>query len=306
MENKNRGWIKLHRKLTEKGFYKKSQYVHLWIHLLLKANHKKKEFMFNNRIIVIKEGQLITGRKQLAKETGINESMVERILKMLEIEQQIEQQTDTKYRVITIVNWVEHQSRGQQNEQQVNSKRTADEQQVNTNKNDKKLENENNGNNILTATATEGYQDLEHHLMACWGNNGRSGYIVIHELLELGKKHGKDELYEAIRISATAGKEKCNARYVKGILENNKPKPGTATNKPVQQDANLFIAFFCKCGEHSFSFRRSELERNILTSYTCPKCTNKTPVKDILAKAEASGINRADFIDYRVENDTKT
>lgn len=33
------GWIKLYRNLKNKGFYKKSEHVHLWIHLLMKANH---------------------------------------------------------------------------------------------------------------------------------------------------------------------------------------------------------------------------------------------------------------------------
>ncbi len=136
----NSGWIKLHRKLTKKGYYKKSHYVHLWVHLLLKANHKENEFMLNNQIVVIKQGQLLTGRKQLSEETGINESTIERILKMLENEHQIEQQKTTKFRIITIVNWENHQLENQdehQNEQQANNKRTTNEQQMNTNKNDK-------------------------------------------------------------------------------------------------------------------------------------------------------------------------
>lgn len=103
------GWIKLHRKLQLKGFYLQSQYVHLWIHLLLSANHAQKEYMTNGNIILIKAGQLLTGRKQLAQGTGIPESTIERILELLESEHQIEQQKTTKYRLITIVNWDEHQ-----------------------------------------------------------------------------------------------------------------------------------------------------------------------------------------------------
>src|ERR1700690_2765071 len=98
------GWIRLHRKLIEKGFYKKSTYLHLWVHLLLSANHKEKEFMWNGEIIIIKQGQLVTGRKQLSEGTGIPESTIEDILKLLEREHQIQQQKTTKYRIITIVN----------------------------------------------------------------------------------------------------------------------------------------------------------------------------------------------------------
>lgn len=65
--------------------------------------------MTNGKIIFIKEGQLLTGRKQLALGTGIPESTIEDILKLLENEHQIQQQKTTKYRLITIVNWSEHQ-----------------------------------------------------------------------------------------------------------------------------------------------------------------------------------------------------
>ena len=132
------GWIKLHRRLTGKGYYKRSQYVHLWIHLLLNANHKKQEFMFNKEIIIIKEGQLLTGRKQLSKATGINSGTIENILKMLENEHQILQQKTTKFRVITIVNWHSYQV----SDSDIDNKVTTELQQSYTNKNDKNVKND--------------------------------------------------------------------------------------------------------------------------------------------------------------------
>lgn len=137
-----KGWIKIHRRLKKKGYYKNSKFVHLWVHLLMKVNHCEKEFMWNDSIILIKAGQFITGRKQLSEETGISESTIERILKVFENEQQIEQQKTTKYRLITIVNWKEYQDNEQQNGQQINNKRTTDGQQMDTNKNDKNEKNE--------------------------------------------------------------------------------------------------------------------------------------------------------------------
>lgn len=128
------GWIKLHRKLIDKGYYKNSQYVHLWVHLLLLANHKEHEFMWNGSMIMVKEGQIITGRKELSNATGIPETTIERILKMLENEHQIGQQKTNKYRVITILNWKEHQER--------TPERTTNGQQTDTYKNDKKEKKE--------------------------------------------------------------------------------------------------------------------------------------------------------------------
>ena len=54
---------------------------------------------------------------------------------MLKNEHQIEQQTTSQNRLITIVSWNEYQKSEQPFEQQVNNKRTTSEQQMNTNKN---------------------------------------------------------------------------------------------------------------------------------------------------------------------------
>jgi predicted transcriptional regulator len=123
----HRGYIKVWRKIKDSFFYTDSAIVHLWIHLLLEANHKEKTFMFNGKKITLKKGQLITGRKKLSKETGIAESKIYRTMKMLESEQQIEQQTYNKYTIVTITNYNNYHENEQQNEQQTNSKRTADE-----------------------------------------------------------------------------------------------------------------------------------------------------------------------------------
>lgn len=126
MENKT--WIKLYRKIKEKGWYQDSECVHLWVHILIKANHEEKEFMWNGSFKKTKRGEFITGRKKLSLETGINESKIERVLKLFEKEQQIEQQKNNKYRLIKVLNYNNYQSR----EQQMNIQRTTGEQQANT------------------------------------------------------------------------------------------------------------------------------------------------------------------------------
>lgn len=137
----NTGWVCLWRKIQDKGWYKNAKYVQLWVHILIKANHKPNEFMWNKEIIIIKEGQFITGRKKLASETGLNESTIEKILKVFEKEHQIEQQKTTKFRLITVINWKEYQEK----EQQSNNRVTTKEQQSNTNNND------NNDNKVIVS-----------------------------------------------------------------------------------------------------------------------------------------------------------
>lgn len=147
MEN---GWIKIHRKIAQKGYYKESEYVHLWIHLLLHANYEQTEFLWNGKVQKLERGQILTGRKKLSADTGINEHKIDRILKCLISEQQIEQQTTTKYRVITILNYNKYQDVEQQTEPQVSNKRATTEHIVRI-KEDKK-----DKNNTILATDVAG------------------------------------------------------------------------------------------------------------------------------------------------------
>ena len=126
------GWIKLHRALSDHWLASNPDSLSVWVHMLMLANHAETKRQINGSVVVVLPGQIITSRRSLSDKTGVQESKVERILKRLESEQQITQRGLSKFRVISIVNWAEYQSSEQQSEQQVNSKRTADEQQVNT------------------------------------------------------------------------------------------------------------------------------------------------------------------------------
>jgi hypothetical protein len=131
------GWVKVHRQLQDSSFYEDSQAVHLWIHLLMSANYKAADVPIGHQVVHVKTGQFLTGRKKLARVTGIAESKVQRVLKMFEKCHMIEQQTFNKYRLISIVNFEQYQT----TEQQMHIKSTRDEQQVNTNKKERIKEN---------------------------------------------------------------------------------------------------------------------------------------------------------------------
>jgi len=143
------GYIKLYRSLMNKGYYKDSEYVHLWVCLLMKASYQSREFFFNGELQQLKAGQLITGRNSLALETGINRSKIERILKCFKNEHQIEQQTNNKFRIISICNWEKYQTSEQQNEPQVSSERATSEQQVSTYNKDKKVKKDKKDKNKI-------------------------------------------------------------------------------------------------------------------------------------------------------------
>jgi hypothetical protein len=132
------GWIKLHRKVLENPMAERPSYFSLWVILLLRANHKDNQMIWNGKSITIKEGQFITSRNKLSIQSGIPESTIERILKYFENEQQIEQQKNTKFRLITIKNWKDYQKM----DGSIDNKRTDREHQMDTNKNDKNEDNE--------------------------------------------------------------------------------------------------------------------------------------------------------------------
>lgn len=139
------GWIKLYRKLQDNPLFKgHADRIAVWVWLLLSATHSEHTVMFGGQRIKLKPGQLTTGRRKLASELGLNENSVQRILKRFESEQLIEQRTDHQCRLITILNWNEHQLSEQRFEQEVNNERTTSAQRTDTKQECKNEKNVNN------------------------------------------------------------------------------------------------------------------------------------------------------------------
>ena len=65
-------FIKLHKKMLDWEWYSDKNTTRLFIHLLLKANWKNKKWKW----IEIKRWEIITGRRQLAKETWLTEQQI--------------------------------------------------------------------------------------------------------------------------------------------------------------------------------------------------------------------------------------
>lgn len=109
----NNGWVKIHRQIQEKGWYSDSEFVHLWVHFLMKANHEGKEFLFNNEIQKLERGQFISGYLKLEAETGINRRKVEKIVKCFEKDGSVGKQSNNKFSIYTIINYDKYQLEGE-------------------------------------------------------------------------------------------------------------------------------------------------------------------------------------------------
>ena len=131
--NERNGWIKLLRATVYDPLLNKDpEHLALWVHLLCSAAYEPTPALLGGKSIILQPGQLTTGRKQLAVNSGISESKVERTLKAFENAHLIEQQKTNKNRLISILSWREAQSSEQQNEQPVNSQRTTTDHQADT------------------------------------------------------------------------------------------------------------------------------------------------------------------------------
>ncbi len=99
------GWIKLYRKFSDWEWFNISEMVHLFIYLLLNANHEEGTW----RGIIIKRGQILTGLNTLNEKTGISIRSLRTCLDRLQKTKEIDRQTTNKYSLITICNYESYQ-----------------------------------------------------------------------------------------------------------------------------------------------------------------------------------------------------
>lgn len=126
------GWFKFHRKIFDNPVCNKdSEYFYVWCWILANAKYEDGEReLFKNEDKVLHKGQLITTTKKISEKLNVSESKVNRILKKLEIERQIERQTSTKNTLISVVNWEQYQSDEKQNEKQMTNQCKTSEKQM--------------------------------------------------------------------------------------------------------------------------------------------------------------------------------
>jgi hypothetical protein len=124
------GWIKLHRQILEWEWYSDNNCFRLFLHLLLKANHKEKRF----KGIELKVGSIVTSRDLLARETGLSSQQIRTALNKLISTNEITSETSSQGTIIQIVNYEKYQVPTNEitNEQPTNN------QQSTTNNNVKK------------------------------------------------------------------------------------------------------------------------------------------------------------------------
>lgn len=130
------GWIKIHRSILDWEWYEDTNTFRLFIHLILKANHKDRNYKGK----LIKRGSLVTGRDLLSVETGLSVRQIRTCLERLKSTNEIAIKTNSKGTEIQIVKYEEYQLATNE----TTNNRPTNDQQTTTNKNVKKEKNEKN------------------------------------------------------------------------------------------------------------------------------------------------------------------
>jgi hypothetical protein len=113
-----KGWIKVHRNILRKDWFKNHKVVKLWLYCQLKATHEPFRATVRFQSVPLQPGQFIFGRKKAAEETGLSEREIRTCLDFLVKEGALIIKPTTKFSIITVVNWAKYQGTLPQSDQQ--------------------------------------------------------------------------------------------------------------------------------------------------------------------------------------------
>ncbi|EPC1068819.1 DNA replication protein [Enterobacter hormaechei] len=108
--NDGKGFALLHRKIMDVPFYKDAEAAHLWVHLLLRANHEQTLVSTDVGDVICERGEFITGRNTLAMETGLTADRVKSLLRKFQNLGMITTKSNNRFTVLKVVKYDEYQS----------------------------------------------------------------------------------------------------------------------------------------------------------------------------------------------------
>lgn len=108
--NDGKGFALLHRKIMDVPFYKDAEAAHLWVHLLLRANHEQTQVSTDVGDVICERGEFITGRNTLAMETGLTADRVKSLLRKFQNLGMITTKSNNRFTVLKVVKYDEYQS----------------------------------------------------------------------------------------------------------------------------------------------------------------------------------------------------
>lgn len=170
------GWIRLYRKILASAIWEHDEPYDrrsAWVDLLLMANHKDKEIIFNGRATVVKQGQRITSIRILADRWHWSRNRVKRYLDTLETLGMITTERDNNRTLIAVVNYSVYQGEWDTNGATNGATDGAtDEPQTRMNKNDKEKKNKGKISTFGNYEQREAQEDDIYTILSRKGNKG--------------------------------------------------------------------------------------------------------------------------------------
>lgn len=152
MAEKNvNGFVTLDRTILQWRWYTVPSTAHLFIYLILRANHEDRDF----RGITVHRGELVSSMQHISTDTGLTVNQVRTALKHLISTNEITSTSTNRYTLISIVNYDIYQSsitNRSTNKAQTKHKQITNKSQQTTTNN--KVTTKNNVNNVCVTTPT--------------------------------------------------------------------------------------------------------------------------------------------------------
>jgi hypothetical protein len=104
------GFVKIYRSIWQHPRASNPSWLAVWVWLLSHAAYQEREAIWCGKKITLQPGQIVTGSMKIGRATGVPASTVRRILKMLNDEGEVEQQTSNASSLISVTNWFKFQS----------------------------------------------------------------------------------------------------------------------------------------------------------------------------------------------------
>ena len=209
------GWIALHRKIQDCEIWSNSQPFDMrsaWIDLILLANHRDANIVFDYKPMTVKRGQYLTSVRKLGIRWSWSKNRTLKFLRLLEELGMVHRESNNQRTLLTIVNYSDYQDVQDTNEDTdkdtgKDTKRTQSGHGYATNNN----ENNENNNNIYTNNILA--------FSEFWKNYPRKqdkGMAYKKYLARLNDGYTEDELLIACKnYAAECEREKRDKKYIK-------------------------------------------------------------------------------------------
>lgn len=148
----SKSFITLNRQILEWEWYTDANTMRLFIHCLLKANWKDKNWKGK----LVKRGTFITSQEKLSEQLNLSRRQIQISFQKLAETKEIVKEGYNKYTLVTIVKYDDYQKKSTDDVQQMYNKRTTDVQQMYTTNNSNNINKDNN--NIINRAIEENFE----------------------------------------------------------------------------------------------------------------------------------------------------